>query len=44
MAKEKAVKSDKKSLNEASNTFHSIIAASVKGNPKPAKKAAKKKV
>lgn len=39
----KAVK--KKSAKEASNVFHSIMAASVKGNPKPApkKKAAKKK-
>lgn len=36
----KAVK--KKGAKEASNIFHSIMAASVKGNPKP-KKAAKKK-
>ena len=35
----------KKSAKEASNTFYSIIQASVKGNPKPEpkKKAAKKK-
>lgn len=36
----KAVK--KKSANESSNIFHNIMAASVKGNPKPKKK--KKKV
>jgi hypothetical protein len=36
----KAVK--KKSAKEASNTFHNIIGASVKGNPKPIKKTAKK--
>jgi len=36
----KAVK--KKSAKEASNIFHNIMAASVKGNPKPKKKAAKK--
>ncbi|RXK61441.1 hypothetical protein ESA94_00020 [Lacibacter luteus] len=28
---------DKKKPDEASNTFHSIMAASVKGNPKPNK-------
>jgi len=34
----------KKSDKEASSLFHNIMAASVKGNPKPApKKAAKKK-
>jgi hypothetical protein len=35
----------KKSAKEASNIFHNIMQASVKGNPKPApkKKAAKKK-
>jgi hypothetical protein len=32
----------KKAPKEASNTFHSIMAASVKGNPKPKKKAEKK--
>lgn len=32
----------KKTPKEASNMFHSIIAASVKGNPKPVKKTAKK--
>ena len=38
----KAVK--KKSAKEASNVFHNIMAASVKGNPKPAaKKITKKK-
>jgi hypothetical protein len=39
----KAVK--KKDAKTASNIFHNIIGASVKGNPKPAlkKKAAKKK-
>ena len=37
----KAVK--KKSAKEASNIFHNIMAASVAGNPKQAKKAAKKK-
>jgi hypothetical protein len=37
----KAVK--KKSAKEASNTFHNIMAASVKGNPKPRMKSAKKK-
>lgn len=35
----KAVK--KKSAKEASATFHNIMAASVKGNPKPKKKAVK---
>lgn len=39
MAKE----TKKKSAKEASNTFHNIMAASVKGNPKPKKKDAKKK-
>ena len=38
MAKAEKKKSDK----EASNTFHNIMAASVKGNPKPKKKTAKK--
>ena len=37
----KAVK--KKSATEASNIFHNIMAASVKGNPKPKKKVTKKK-
>ena len=37
----KAVK--KKSSKEASNIFHNIMAASVKGNPKPKKKLAKEK-
>lgn len=37
----KAVK--KKSAKEASDIFHSIMAASVQGNSKPKKKAAKKK-
>lgn len=37
-------KAKKKSAKEASTTFHNIMAAAVKGNPKPApKKAAKKK-
>jgi hypothetical protein len=36
----KAVK--KKDAKEASNIFHSIMAASVKGNPKPKKKTGKK--
>ena len=36
----KAIK--KKPAKEASNTFHNIMAASVKGNPKPKKKVAKK--
>lgn len=34
----KKKKSDKKPAKEASNLFHNIMAASVKGNPKPAKK------
>jgi hypothetical protein len=33
----------KKTAKEASNVFHNIIAASVKGNPTTKKKAAKKK-
>lgn len=37
----KAVK--KKSAKESSNIFHNIMAASVKDNPKPKKKVAKKK-
>lgn len=37
----KAVK--KKGAKEASNIFHSIMGASVAGNPKPKKKADKKK-
>ena len=40
MAKEIKKKTDK----EASNTFHSIMAASVKGNPKPLKKKSVKKL
>jgi hypothetical protein len=32
-----------KPAKEASNTFHNIMAASVKDNPKPKKKADKKK-
>ena len=36
----KAVK--KKDAKTGSNIFHNIIAASVKGNPKPVKKKAKK--
>lgn len=36
-------KSNKKSNKEASNIFHKIMKASVKGNPKPVKKDAKKK-
>lgn len=38
----KAVK--KKGAKEASNIFHSIMAASVKGNPKPKKKKADKNI
>jgi len=38
MAKEK-----KKSAKEASNTFHKIMQASVKGNPKPKEKPKQKK-
>ena len=38
MAKEK-----KKSAKQSSDIFHNIMAASVKGNPKPKKKAEKKK-
>jgi hypothetical protein len=34
--------SKKKTPKEASQLFHSIMAASVAGNPKPKKKAAKK--
>lgn len=37
----KAVK--KKGAKEASNIFHSIMGASVKGNPKPTKKKEAKK-
>lgn len=33
----------KKAAKEASNIFHNIMAASVKGNPKPKKKAGKQK-
>jgi hypothetical protein len=33
----------KKSAKEASNIFHNIMQASVKGNPKPVKKKAAKK-
>ncbi len=38
-------KAKKKSAKEASNIFHDIMQASVKGNPKPEpkKKAAKKR-
>lgn len=36
-------KEDKKPDKKASELFHNIIAASVKGNPKPKKKADKKK-
>ena len=36
-------KSNKKSAKESSNIFHNIMKASVQGNPKPVKKAAKKK-
>jgi hypothetical protein len=32
----------KKPAKEASSLFHNIMAASVKGNPKPVKKSAKK--
>lgn len=34
----------KKSAKKASEIFHNIIAASVKGNPKPKKAATKKSV
>jgi hypothetical protein len=46
MAKAKKTKGEgDKSPKEASNLFHNIMKASVKGNPKPTpkKKAAKKK-
>jgi len=36
-------KETKKPAKEASTTFHNIMAASVKGNPKPKKKEDKKK-
>lgn len=36
-------KAKKKSAKEASNLFHNIIAAAVKGNPKPKKVSKKKK-
>lgn len=36
-------KAKKKSAKESSNIFHNIMAAAVRGNPKPQKKAAKKK-
>lgn len=36
----KAIK--KKTAKEASTSFHNIMAASVKGNPKPKKKTEKK--
>jgi hypothetical protein len=36
-------KAIKKSAKEASNVFHNIMAASVKGNPKPVKKKVTKK-
>ena len=36
-------KSAKKSPKESSNIFHNIMAASVKGNPKPKTKSKKKK-
>jgi hypothetical protein len=35
-------KTSKKSPKKASSLFHSIMAASVSGNPKPKKKAKKK--
>jgi hypothetical protein len=35
-------KAQKKSAKKASETFHKIMQASVKGNPMPKKKAAKK--
>lgn len=38
-----AKKTDTKPAKEASNLFHNIMAASVKGNPTPKKKAVKKK-
>jgi hypothetical protein len=38
MAKE----TKKKSAKESSNIFHNIMTTSVKGNPKPKKKGAKK--
>lgn len=36
-------KANKKSDKKASELFHNIMAASVKGNPKPAPKKKKKK-
>jgi hypothetical protein len=36
-------KAKKKSAKEASNIFHNIMRASVKGNPKPKEKKDKKK-
>lgn len=36
-------KAKKKSAKEASNIFHSIMKASVKGNPKPKKEKSKNK-
>lgn len=36
-------KTKKKGAKEASSIFHGIMAASVKGNPKPVKKSAKNK-
>lgn len=36
-------KATKKPAQDASTTFHNIMAASVKGNPKPKKKSAPKK-
>jgi hypothetical protein len=36
-------KAKKKSAKEASDVFHNIMAASVKGNPKPVKKKSSKK-
>jgi hypothetical protein len=37
-----AIAVKKKSAKEASNLFHNIMAASVKGNPKPEKKSSTK--
>ena len=36
-------KAKKKTAKKASDTFHNIMAASVKGNPKPNKKSNQKK-
>ena len=37
-------KANKKSAKESSNIFHNIMAASVKGNPKPKPKSKQAKV